>query len=488
MLLAPLFFLSFFCGETIGVKDGQEKVMVIRLSDDHKFMVDKVQSKFIIKSLDRAESEQYDRVILMIDTYGGVVFSARDISERLLRLHIPSVAYVETKAISAGAFIAYACDTIVMEKNTTIGDAQVIMSSPEGKMEVAPEKIVSVYRSDWKKSCDAKGRSFALAQGFFDESIEVLLVGRDQHQEFTLRSDYEQLEKKDTLPLIKIIKKKGQLLTLHADEAASLGIVEIAQNIDEYLGKIDTEIAPVFVDMTWREQTLRLLGSNGWVFVLLVLIGLYGIYMEVKLPGLGIPGFTAVVCFTLVFASRYLLGTADFFDIILFIVGIALCLFEIFVTPGVGVVGITGLLLLFSSLILASIPDFSGFPTTDLELRWIGDLSLKLVTSIVFSTVAFFALMPYITRLQYVKRFLSPVEFKSEHGYVMDTTSSLRQCVGEQGVAEGDLHPVGKVRLDSGELIDVISEGFFIEAGDIVEIDRIDGNRIIVRKKEEEHA
>ena len=143
------------------------RIMVIRLSDDGKYFVDQVQAEFIIEAIERAEEEGYDRIILKIDTYGGVVMSARDIAERLIRSRLPTTAYVETKAISAGIFIAWACDEIVMQEHTTIGDAQMVFQNMEGKIEEAPEKMVTVYRSDWKKSSTAKNRSFALAQGFF---------------------------------------------------------------------------------------------------------------------------------------------------------------------------------------------------------------------------------------------------------------------------------------------------------------------------------
>lgn len=466
-------------GDDAAAKAG--RVLVVPVSDEGKFMVDQVQAEFIIDALDRAEEESFARVVLVIDTFGGVVMSAREITERLLRLSIPTTAYVETKAISAGTFIAFACDDIVMEEKSTLGDAQMIMQTMEG-IEEAPEKLVTVYRSDWKKACDAKGHPFPLALGFFEIDAEVLWVGQGDDRQFILREDYDQLPEDQRAPIIRVISKKGQLLTLHAGEAEELGLARVVPSLDDYLESAGFRRSDVDrQEMSWKRRVLRFLGANNWIFFVLVLVGLNGLYMEIKAPGFGIPGLAAIVCFAIVFGSRYLLGTASELEIFLFVVGVLLALAEIFVIPGFGVTGIAGLILIFGSLLLASLPEFDGLPQNELEWEWVtGMLGLVLV-SFLASMMTMFFVLPSLLKVPAIQVRMLKTEFRAEDGYIMDTVDDRAHLVGLEGRVEGGLRPTGKVRLDDGRLLDVVADGTFIDDRTRVRINQIDGNRVIVR-------
>ncbi|MCB9396479.1 MAG: hypothetical protein H6510_01570 [Acidobacteria bacterium] len=446
--------------------ESAEKVLVLPIHDEDNYMVDQVQADFIIDALEKAENEHYRAVILTIDTYGGIVHSAREINEKLLRMTIPTYAYVEKKAISAGTFIAFGCDTIAMEKMTTMGDAQVIMQTEKG-IEEAPEKIVTVYRSDWKKACDAKGHPFALVQGFFDKDAEILWVGDDQQKEFMLREDYDALPEAQRKPILRVVSKAGQLLTLHANEAAELGLTKVYDNFDAFLA--DINIRPesvVHLNMEWNQKILRFLGANSWIFVILTLIGLNGIYTELKAPGFGIAGFTAIVCFAIVFGSRFILGTASSFEIVMFILGVVLCAVEIFVLPGLGVVGVTGLIMIFGSLVLSFMPDFGPGPVPtvpqfDLQWQILGNGMVSVFIAFVLSIVTFAFVFPMFLKIPFVQaRIMGPVQ-APEAGYVFDTVENESELIGQVAQVEGGLRPSGKVRLQDGTLMDVVSRRFY---------------------------
>ncbi len=470
--------------EPTNVDKTDSRVLVIEVSDEDKYMVDQVQAKFILKTLDEAESKGYKRIILKIDTYGGVVFAAREITERLLRSKIPTTAFVETKAISAGAFIAWACNDIVMQKLTTIGDAQMIYQTTEG-IEEAPEKMVTVFRSDWEKSSEARNRSFALARGFFEVGVSVLQVGTSEEWEFVLKKDYDQWEeaRKKEKPILQTLVEEGELLTLHADKAERLGIATVFDSFDQYLASIDvTHDSVVEVNMNLNESILRFLGAKPWIFLILTLIGLNGIYAELKAPGFGIPGLTAIVCFTIIFGSRYLLGTANTFEIMLFVLGVLLCFAEIFIIPGFGVVGLSGLVLMFGSLILASFPDFGELPSYDFQFQWLKALTITTLLSFVLSIVTMIVFFPMLFKLPVAQRHLLPNEMRSEDGYVMKTVDDESCLKGEMGITPGGLRPSGKMKLDDGRYLDVVSDGHFVEPGSRIKIHKVDGNRIVVRK------
>nr|WP_279382511.1 NfeD family protein [Acanthopleuribacter pedis] len=447
-------------------------------------MVDEVQADFIIAQLDKAEAEGFTRIILKIDTYGGVVMHARTITERLLRLKIPTTAYVTTKAISAGTFIAYACDTIVMESNTTLGDAQMIMQTTEGIKE-APEKAVTVFRADWRKACDIKNRSFALARGFFEIDVEVLQVGKPEDLRFMTREDYEFLAEKDRPPIIKIVVKKGELLTLFAKEAQALGIATEASSFEAFLKSEGLRAADLEEQqMTFSQNILRFLGANSWVFLILTMVGLNGIYMEIKMPGFGAPGLTAVVCFTIVFGSRFLLGTASPLELAVFVAGILCCLAEIFVLPGFGVAGITGMVLMFASLVFASLPDFGGplpIPRFEMQWEWLRSLLWLTASSFLLSFLLFGGLVTLILKSPVKSPLVLAHELTSNEGVVAAVVEEAAAILGREGVIEGGLRPGGKMRLDQGKLIDVVSEVGFIDDGQRVVVDKLDGNRVVVR-------
>lgn len=481
--LKLLLMAWFCCGLGVLANPYQnEKVMEIRLSDEGRYMVDQVQADFIIRALERAEVENYDRVILKIDTYGGVVLSARDITEKLLRMKIPTTAYVESKAISAGVFIAWACDEIIMAPRTTLGDAQMIMQTPDGNIKEAPEKMVTVYRSDWKKASDAKGRSFELAQGFFEVEREVLWVRDGVAKKFMLRESYDQLPSDKKPTILRVLARKGELLTLHAEEAEELGVVKLATDFDSYLASKGVQPGNVHqVQMTLNQTFLRFLGANSWIYLILVLVGLNGLYMELKAPGFGIPGLTALICFTLVFGSRYFLGTANVFEMLLFAVGLLLCIVEIFVLPGFGVPGITGLVLVLGALVLASLPSFGGLPSTPFQWEMINRMSMFTLGGFAGSFLLAAVSVPIFIKIPAVQKRLLNKELRAEDGYVAKTIEDEQDYLGKQGTVQGDLKPSGKVLLDDGSLIDVKSEGMFVDTGARVQIVKIDGNYPIVR-------
>jgi len=488
LLLAALSGVLVQEPEPVATEQGGQKVMIIPVSDDESFMVDETQAEFIIAALDRAEEEGYARVVLVLDTFGGYVFSAREMTERLLRMKIPTTAYVETKAISAGVFIAWACNDIVMEELTTMGNAQMIMQTPEG-IEAAPEKAVSVYRDDWQKASTVRNRSFALARAFFDIDVETLRVGTETEFTFMTRRQYDRLPEETRPPILEVICESGELLTLNADEAAKLGIATVQPSLEAYLESIDADTSVTEeMEMTVNQEILRYIGANPWIFLVLTLIGLNGLYMELKAPGFGIPGLTAIVCFTVVFGARYFLGTADAFEMTLFVVGLLLCAAEIFVIPGFGVAGVLGLVSIFTSLVLASLPDLGGIPRFDWQWEMIRDASLPIFGSFALSVVTVIFVVPLVFEVPMAQRNLLPNEMTAEAGFVYDSVPERDLLVGQEGIVEGGLRPTGKIRLADGHVIDVVSEGVYVDSGAAVLVDRVEGNRVIVRLPEEQEA
>lgn len=483
LLFLALFPLSDFgqAQPEDGVVDGKGRTLVIPVTDSEDYMVDEVQAEFILDALDMAEAANYDRVVITIDTYGGMLMPAREISNRLLRMNIPTIAYVETKAISAGVFIAWACDVIIMEEATTMGDAQMVYPTIEGGIQEAPEKQLTVYRSDWRKSSDLKKRSPAVAQAFYDKDVELLQIGTENDFDFILRKDYDKLDEADRKPILSVVSEKGKLLTFHAEEAEALGLVTIAKNFDEFIESMNINPNQVDrFDMSTNQKILRFIGNNSWLFLILTLVGLNGIYMELKAPGFGIPGLTAIVCFTIVFGSRFFLGTATPLEMVLFVMGIMLCVIEIFILPGFGIPGIAGIVCMLGALVLASLPDFN-VPAMTVPWDWIRDTTSLVLAAFIGSLCTMLFVFPAVMKIPAARRNMLPNEQLVEDGYVGASIGDPEVLLGQTGRVEGCLRPLGKIRLENGKLLEVSSIAGYQDDGALMRVVQVDGNLVSVR-------
>ncbi|MGE4158967.1 MAG: nodulation protein NfeD [Planctomycetota bacterium] len=456
------------------------KVLVVSISDQEQFMVDKVQADHVIKAISKAENEGYTHLVISINTFGGIVMNAREIAERLIRTKVTTIAFVEEKAISAGAFISWACDRIVMSPGSSFGDAQMIQMTLDG-IEVAPEKFVSLYRSDWQKYSEAKGRPFSVAQAFFDVECELLWIEGKNGRQFVLRDDIKDADPSPTI--VEVVNKKGQLLTLHADKAASLGLVSLSPDLETLIQRLGSPIIDR-LEMTHQESLMRFLGANDWIFSLLVLIGLHALYTEMKAPGFGVAGMTSILCFTLVFGSRFVLGSASHLELFVFVLGVALCVAEIFFVPGFGVTGLAGLGCMFFALLMASLPDISPFelPETGPIGPMFHALLIKLSLTFVVSLLSFMVLLPTTLKLAMARGGASTPDMNPSQGYVVDTLQDRHSLMGVACLAVGDLRPSGRVRHPDGRLLDAKTRGHLIPAGSRVTITGVDGNVVIVEE------
>jgi membrane-bound serine protease (ClpP class) len=236
---------------------------------------------------------------------------------------------------------------------------------------------------------------------------------------------------------------------------------------------------------TWVDSLVTIL-TDPFVSWLLLFIGLFMLVLELKLPGIGLPAITSALAFLLFFWSHYLSGTADQLEIILFLVGLVCLALELFVFPGFGVFGMSGVLLILTSIVMASHTFI--WPTQEYEYRELGYTLIQVTGAmlavgggaVVFAR--YFPSLPLFNRLV-----LKPepwtgagtedsTEKPTPEGY-----DSLVFLVGETGRTTTMLRPAGKARF--GELlIDVTADGFFIEPDSLVEVVDVQGSRVIVKQ------
>ena len=287
--------------------------------------VDPGMAAFVRRALDGIPENPPVIAVLEIDTFGGRVDSALDIVQTLLdAAPKKTVAYVSTKAISAGALIALACNQLVMKHHTTIGDCAPIAYSNEGP-KMMGEKFQSPLRAKFRTLARRNGYPETLAESMVTAEMEIVAVTVDDRTRYMEASAYEDLgpAEKDRVQTKKTVVSKGELLTMDDAEAHDFGFSrQSVAGIDELPMMLDAGGARLIrIEESWSEKWVRFVGS---VAPILMMIGLAALYTEIKAPGFGVPGIIGISCLALVFLNQYMVGLADHTELLLLVTGLVL--------------------------------------------------------------------------------------------------------------------------------------------------------------------
>lgn len=389
------------------------------------------------KALDEAEKMGADYVLIHMNTYGGLVDMADSIRTRLLNAKPTVLVFIDNNAASAGALIAIACDSIYMRKSASIGAATVVNQTGE----VVPDKYQSYMRATMRATAESTGRDPKIAEAMVDPSV-----------------------------YIEGIIDSGKVLTFTSSEAQKNGFCNgEAENIAEVLQLAGVENYEIVKqELTATDKAINWL-INPAISGILVLIIIGGIYFELQTPGVGFPLAASVLAAILYFAPLYLEGLAANWEILLFFVGAILLLVEIFVIPGFGVAGISGIALILFSLV-SSLLQNEGF---DFEVPQSG-AGLSVVQALATVLIPFGLLITFL--LFFGQNLLQMAAFKrlalqstqdADAGYVV--ADQQNHLVGETGLALTDLRPSGKVQI-AGRPYDAKATTGWIDKGTTVRI------------------
>ncbi|NCA81703.1 MAG: nodulation protein NfeD [Opitutae bacterium] len=417
----------------------------------------------IRRGLAEAEQRSAAAVLLVMDTPGGTLGAASDIVRSIQAAQLPVYTFVEKDAFSAGAIIALSTKAIYMAPGAVIGDALPIMVSPIGGVQPMSESVEEKAVS----GTAALVRSAAQAAGH-DPELAEKMVRREA--EFKIGD--------------KVICPAGRLLTLTAEEAAQPGkdgkpllSAGTAADVPAVLERLSLAGRPlVEMQITATEKIARLIAAAAPI---LMMLGFLGIYIEIKTPGFGLPGLLGAACLALFFWGHHIAGLAGIEDLILFAIGIALILVEIFLIPGFGFTGFLGLTLVLVSLVgaMTRIVPGSGFGLP----VWV-DLQIpifKTLAALVGTGAAALFLGRFLPRSRLLGRLTLAAATTAADGYTAAPDSSA--LVGKTGVTLTPLHPAGAARID-GLRLDVVTSGEFIDAGTPVQITEAHGSRLVVQK------
>lgn len=448
---------------------------------------------YLNNRLDLAREQQVDLIIIRLTSPGGDLEHSLQLARRLRDIDwATTVAFIPEEAISGGAIISLGCDRIYMQTGALLGDAGPIRMGLNGQFEHAEEKIVSYTAGAIREIAASQDRPTALAEAMVDRSVTVyhatqIATGKPV---FLTENESQAADVAEKYVLGEPVPEAGQnrFLTVGAARALELQLCEgVFASEDDLLQQLSIGSLER-TKINWVDKTVFTL-NRPWLSALLLIAGLIGLYLELAAPGISVAGLASMVCFGVFFWSHFLGGTSGWLEVLLFFIGLMCLAFELFVLPGFGVFGLSGLVLVILSLVMAS----QDFIVPRDANQW-GELRVNLVIvlgSVLGVLVLFFGQIVLLDSVPGLNRFRLTAPTTDAVGQADETTTGLLQAnrsvaslmpsVGAQGIAESDLRPSGKVLIDE-RLLDVITEGDYVEAGSRIEVLSAVGNRIIVRK------
>ena len=455
------------------------KVSIIPLSG----MIDGGIYNSLTRRVEIAKENGSNLIIFELDTYGGQLEPAFEISEHISNIkNTKTIAFIPTKAISAGSLIAISCNEIYMAPQAELGDCEPIVPSSEGGYKTVGEKIQTVLRTKFRKFAEKNGYPVLLAEAMVTKEIEVYRVVTEERPDgyyITGRELKEMNDKeKKKLKSKKLIIEEGKLLTMYAKEAYEYQFAkEIVEDRNSLLKLLNLEnVTPDILETNWSEEMVRFLGR---IAPVLLGIGLAALWMEFKSPGFGLPGIVGILCLAIVFLSKHLVGLAETPEIIIFFVGIVLIAVEILFIPGFGIAGIPGIILILIGATL-SFQDFT-IPRTPYDVNLLIMNIFTVMCSLIGSGIAIFLMFKFMPGMPLFNRLVLTTSETTQSGFVIPSQpAGGSDLTGAKGMALTALHPTGKIEVNNNTL-DVVTDGEFIEKGQTVEIIEIRGNRIVVK-------
>jgi len=426
LILSLILILS---GIFVYADDQQEAVYVIPIQGE----INDAVYQYVQQAILEAESNVNTKAIIFeIDTYGGRVDSAEDLSPLILRTTVPTISYVNTRAISAGVLISISSDYLVMAPGSNIGSAETIPDT---------EKVLSSWVASLRGAAQETGRDPNLVAAMADKSLSI-----------------------------EGVVEEGRLLNLTAQEAFDLEFIDFrGQGYETILSHFEIDYETIEVMEMPLRARISQFATSSLVAPVLLSLGFIGLVIEVFTPGLGAGAIIGLSSFSLYFIGSMLAGDSGMLALILFAVGIILLLVEATI-PGVGIPGISGGIAIIASIVLsASSP---------------GAAVVYILVAFTLTIITFVIMLKYGPNNKVFDKITLKSSERKEEGYT--SSDPYEEYVGQVGVVSSYLRPSGTIKIGD-KLLNVVTEGSaYIEQGSQVKVTRVEGSKIYVTKINEE--
>lgn len=450
-----LLLLLLFMTTTSFKSAAKEQKLVYQI--DIKKEIDNTTRIYLSNGLSEANSLGADAILLHMNTYGGLVDAADSMRTAILYSPVPVYVFIDNNAASAGALISIACEKIFMRKGANIGAATVVNQTGAAM----PDKYQSYMRSMIRSTAEAHGK-------------DTIIQGNDTTYKWK-RDPLIAEAMVDERVVVPNLIDTGKVLTFTAEEAMQWGYCDgIAETPDEvitkYLGYNEYELKKY--EPSWYDDLKGFL-MNPMLQSILIIIIIGGIYFEMQTPGLGFPSAAAILAAILYFAPLYLDGLAQNWEILVFVIGLLLIAAEVFVIPGFGIAGVSGIIFLITGLTL-SLLNNTDFNFEGVSTKEIGEASLTVLMGLGLGFVLMIWLSNKIGNKGMFRKVALHKDLEDSH-----SSPSLTPLIGKEGTAFTVLRPSGKVMID-GELYDGVSDLGFIEKGTRVKVVRFENAQVYV--------
>lgn len=457
-------------------------------------MIEPVLAAFLTRQIDRAVDSGAKTLIFEITSPGGYLQYSIDLANVIADLKdrgVRTIAYVPKEAISGAAIIALGCDEIYLEPDAKIGDAGPIEIAAGGVFERAPEKVLSYLRESLRTLANRKERPPAVAEAMCDKDLDVYEVVHKTKGTVWYMTEDEIHAAGDEWTKGKVVPEaKGeQLLTVNGQRANDLKIAGApVRDFDDLKARIGipADVTPQRAQRIWVDDLVFWLNRPA-ITGLLFFVAIICIYIELHMMS-GLLGLVAGFCFILFFWAKWLGGTAGGLEILLFLFGLGCLGMEIFFVPGVGVFGLTGVLSLVASLVLASqtfslVDQEHSFEDATKTLGTLG-ISILAVTGVAMTISRYLPQIPFLKDMILIPPGSVSLSDPDQPRLKMDSVAGSDSRIGRTGFSRTLLRPAGKAEID-GRLVDVVSDGSMIAADRPIEIVQVTRNRIVVRERPE---
>lgn len=398
-----------------------DTVHVISISGE----IDGSQAALVQRGIEEAEKSEDRAIVISINTLGGRVDSALKIRDMLQHTNIPTMAYVESRAWSAGALIALSCRHIVMAPGSSIGAAEPIPNT---------EKNIAALKSEFMATAEKNGHNPAIAAAMVDKT--------DGYPGYA---------------------EAGKILSLSDSQARALNMADgTADTISEALALYSLgDSQTIYEDRNWRDAMIGVL-QNEYVRTLFITLILVAVLVEIKMAGIGIGIITAIILGGILVLSGDE-SVADSLKVIGAFISSFLFIALELSSPGVGIFGLVGVLLLFGSLFFM--------------LGANVDAVYMLAGGTVLAIIVFY----FIGKKLPKSRLLDKISLKNrstvDKGY--SSQSDKSGYLYQRGRTITILRPAGTIRIGK-ERVDAVSNGAFIDRDVDVRVIKVEGTRVVV--------
>ncbi len=416
----------------------QNKVYVAEIEG----MIDLGLAPYVKRVIEDAEENSASAVIFKINTFGGRVDAATQIKDAIIDCSVETIAFINKRAISAGALISLSCDKVIMVPGASMGATTVVDQAGSKQS----EKAQSYMRAEMRATAERMGRRTDIAEGMVDETI-----------------------------FIEGLVDSTKLITLTSEEAVKYGMADsVIADFSSLLKAYNlNEDKLVDLKSNWAEDFVRFL-NNPVITSILMMIALVGLFTEVKTPGWGLPGTMAVVALSLFFGAGYILELASIIEILVFVVGVVLFLLEVFVIPGFGIFGALGILMIVGSLFLGLISDF---PLVDWDM--IQMATIQLAGAFVLALIVIYFLLKFLPKSKIWNNLVLKRNIEEQSGYTAE--KKVQELVGKSGKALTDLRPSGTALIEN-KRVDVVTNGEYITKDSNVVVTDEEGSKVVVEE------